>query len=335
MPRDAGGSIEIEEGTGPIRAMITTGELLEVYKSDKTFRVTTPETIDPERTNPNAPFVVTATQDVGTSNPIVARVLLQGDQMLNFTLMSQGERDAVRKQLHQCKELLVRCEICANRLHSKVKAVEDGLKQRGIPVKGGRVLNPFPQVDDLETDCSSFLVDVNRAIRSISGLPPLFVHLEKSDNNFDHLCERLTKKIGADEILTKFVKTTAPSIRRFVDMRNYFEHPKRRKTIVKNFHLLPNGQVSPPIWHLSDEDNVVLIADDMSAAIDFLTRVSEEMLIHLVVYYGRKHSKFAVQQIPENQIDRDFPVKYKMFAILKNMKGGSLKISNDPSDNAG
>jgi hypothetical protein len=56
MPRDAGGSIEITEGTGPIRAMVSTGELLELYKVDKTFRVATPETIDPERTNPNAPF---------------------------------------------------------------------------------------------------------------------------------------------------------------------------------------------------------------------------------------------------------------------------------------
>jgi hypothetical protein len=56
MPRDTGGSIEITEGTGPIPAMISTGELLEIFKVDKTFRVATPESIDPERTNPNAPF---------------------------------------------------------------------------------------------------------------------------------------------------------------------------------------------------------------------------------------------------------------------------------------
>jgi len=42
MPRDAGGSFEITEGTGPIKAMISTGEVLEIYKVDKTFRVTTP-----------------------------------------------------------------------------------------------------------------------------------------------------------------------------------------------------------------------------------------------------------------------------------------------------
>jgi hypothetical protein len=47
LPRDQGGKFEITEGTGPIRAMISTGEHLEIYKVDKTFRVETPEKIDP------------------------------------------------------------------------------------------------------------------------------------------------------------------------------------------------------------------------------------------------------------------------------------------------
>src|ERR1700722_15399021 len=108
MPRDRGGSIEITEGTGPIRAMLSTGELLEIFKVDKTFRIETPETIDPERTNPNAPFAVRTVQNVGTSNRIVARVLLQGDQLLNFVLMPQDQMSAIRKQLHECKDLLLR-----------------------------------------------------------------------------------------------------------------------------------------------------------------------------------------------------------------------------------
>jgi hypothetical protein len=316
MPRDAGGSIEITEGTGPIRAIISTGDWLEIYKVDKTFRVETPETIDPERTHPNAPFTVSTVQNVGTSNRIVARVLLQGQEMLNMFLASQDKITAIRKQLHECKELLLRAEASATQVSSKIEKVEEQMRLAGIPLEKDRVLKSFPHVENLEADCSNFLVEVNRAIRAISGLPSMFIPLERADNNFDHLGERLTEKVGADELVTKFVKANAGDIRHMVEMRNYLEHPIGRRTVINNFHLLPDGKLSPPTWHLSHEAPVQ-IANDMVATIDFLICVTEEMLVHLITYSGRERFTFNVERTPDDQMDRDFPVKYKLFAYLK------------------
>jgi hypothetical protein len=319
MPRDAGGAIEITEGTGPIRAMVSTGEFLEIYKVDKTFRVASPESIDPGRTNPNAPFTVSIVQNVGTSNLIVARVLLQGDQMLNFSGATQDEATAIRKQLHRCKECLLRSETASTEVCSEIKAITEKVTLTGVPFERGRVLKPFPHVENLEADCSTFLVEVNRAIKAISGLPSLFIPLERADNNFDHLGERLTKKIGEDEAVTKFVKSCAVGISRLVDMRNYLEHPSEKRTVINNFRLLPDGKLSPPAWHLSGEAPVQ-ITDDMPSIIDFLIRVSEELLVHLIMYRGRERLTFAVQEIPDDQMDRDFPVKYKLLAYLRHFQ---------------
>ena len=44
--------------------MQSCGEFLEMYKVDKTFRVKSPESIDPEETNPNAMWVTSPTDDV-------------------------------------------------------------------------------------------------------------------------------------------------------------------------------------------------------------------------------------------------------------------------------
>ncbi len=316
MPRDAGGRIEITEGTGPIRAMVSTGELLEIYKVDKTFRVATPETIDPKRTNPNAPFTVSMVQNVGTANKIVARVLLQGDQMLNLSGATQNEATAIRKQLHECKERLLRSDIPALEVCSKIRAITEKMTMAGISSEAGRVLNPFPHVENLEADCSTFLVEVNHAVKAISSLPSLFIPLERADNNFDHLGERLAKKIGEDETVTKFVKSCAGGISRLVDMRNYLEHPNGKRTVINNFRLSPDGKLSAPAWHLSGEAPVQ-ISVDMPAITDFLVRVSEEMLVHLIMYRGRERLAFAVQEIPDDQMDRDFPVKYKLLAYLK------------------
>jgi hypothetical protein len=35
------------------------------------------------------------------------------------------------------------------------------------------------------------------------------------------------------------------------------------------------------------------------------------------MYGGRERFTFAVQETPDNQMDQDFPVKYKLLAYLK------------------
>src|SRR5256885_2142638 len=82
LPRHAAGSFELKEGTGPITAMCSCGSFLEIYKTDKTFRVQSPEGIDPEQTNPNALWVTTPVSDVGSQNPIISRILLQNNEIL-------------------------------------------------------------------------------------------------------------------------------------------------------------------------------------------------------------------------------------------------------------
>ena len=51
--------------------------------------------------------------------------------------------------------------------------------------------------------------------------------------------------------------------------------------------------------------------------IDFLIRVAEMLLIHLVIYRGRERFAFNVQEIADDQMDPDFPVKYKLLAFFK------------------
>jgi hypothetical protein len=317
LPRDRGGKIEITEGTGPITAMISTGEHLEIYKVDKTFRVETPEKIDPKRTNPNAPFTISTIQNVGTSNQIVARVLLQGNQILG--LYAGGDKKPILKQLHQCKEFLLRCEAIAKEVRSKIDAVNENVKAAGIPLENSRVLKEFPHIENLEGACSTFLIEANRAIRAISGLPSLFISMERPDKNFHHLAKRLEKKIGANEDVTKFVQSAADDIREVVDLRDYLEHPNAtRRTVINNFHLLPDGQLGAPTWHLSGKAPLA-IAEDMFEIIEGLVGVVEELLLHLVVYSERERLVFNVQRIPDDQIDRDFPVRYRLVGFLKTL----------------
>jgi hypothetical protein len=185
LPRHAAGSVELKEGTGPVTTTCTCGNFLEIYKVDKTFRIKTPETIDPAETNPNCPWIVSPVSNVGSANPIVARVLLQGREIMEAAMLEGDvDKEMVVKKLHACKEVLVTCENVAQKVATHISRIVDEINAKGISKdKGGRALNPFPQVPNLEADCATFLVQANRTIRLICELPSLFLSLERADSN--------------------------------------------------------------------------------------------------------------------------------------------------------
>src|SRR6266508_202381 len=102
--RQLGLSMELQGGTGPITAMCSCGEFLEIYKTDKTFRVQDPDTFDPGATNDNAPWLASPVADVGSSNIIIARVLLQAQEILRGApIARQVDIEGTLQLLHRCK----------------------------------------------------------------------------------------------------------------------------------------------------------------------------------------------------------------------------------------
>lgn len=311
QPRHAAGSIELREGTGPIVAMCPCEEFLEIYKADVTFRVLTPENVDPEETNPNAPFLASPVDDVGSSNPVVARVLLQSIEILQSAIFEvEIDKEAVIKQLHSCKESLVACLKVANRLQSKVEGVISEVTASGLSSdNNGRTLNPFPQVPELDADCGSFLVHANRVIKLICGLPKLFLNLPQVDSNFDYLAKRLTSVLGQDSPVVTFLRDNSDGIRYLIDLRNFHEHPGETKTIIANFKLLPDMNIRVPMWHLTNQQPRP-IKEEMVASIDFLIMMAEAMLIHLVMHKVIKNIPHVIEEIED--IDPSNPIKYRL-----------------------
>lgn len=228
LPRHSAGSMELKEGTGPITTMCSCDSFLEIYKRDKTFRVLTPESIDPNETNPNAPWVASPVADVGSSNLIVARILLQGRKMLD-SAMIEGvfDKKAAVATLHVLKESLLACEKVTTRLANNIDAIVAQITERGISRDNhGRGMNPFPQVQDLDLDCGAFLIQANRSIKLICELPTRFLELGRIDSNFDHLSKRLSELLGEESPIATFVRENADAIRYLIDLRNFHEHPK-------------------------------------------------------------------------------------------------------------
>lgn len=133
LPRDAAGSIELQAGTGGVTAMYSFAEFLEIYKEDVTFCVRTPESIDPDRANPNARIVAAMTDSVGSSSLSVARVLLQGREILDAAALGEKvDKTTVAQALHSCKEAMVICEKALARVAGRVDAIVAEIQATGV-----------------------------------------------------------------------------------------------------------------------------------------------------------------------------------------------------------
>ena len=321
LPRDAAGSLDLHGGTGGITAMCSCGEFLEVYKEGVTFRVRCPESIDPGRTNPNAPFVAAVADSVGSSSPVVARVLLQGRDILEMAVFErQVDKAAVVQLLHASKESLVVCEKVAKRVASHVDSIINEIRAHGLKRDSrGRTVYPFPQAPELEANATAFLVNAKRAIQSICRLPSLFLSVEPKDTNFDALVKTLSKAAGTSSPVTKFVRSNAAAVRYLIDLRNFQEHPGAKRTIVDNFAVMPDGSVAVPMWYVSGETPRP-IRDEMLAAVGFLVQIAEAMLIHLVMGAVSKQIPFVMEEIDDTHVNPKTPIRYRLSIDIKRLK---------------
>jgi len=324
LPRHAAGSMELKEGTGGITAMVACGDFMEMFKVDKTFRVQTPEGVDPEGTNPNAPWVAAPVDDVGSGNLIVARAFIQPYEMIKSGFLKKKvDIKSATLKLRECKEALIACEKEALNVIQDIDNIIDKVGKEGISTdNNGRGLNPFPHISNLDIRCGSFLVFANRAIKSICGLPGFFIDVERPDSNFDHLAKRLSKTLGEESNLVMFIRDNADRVRYLAELRNFHEHPKEKRTIIENFKLLPDMNIQVPMWGL-DANELSPIKEEMLATINFLTEMAEEMIIHLVMSSPSDYP-LALESIEESKIDPSNPIRYRLTVDISKM-GINLK----------
>ena len=327
LPRHAAGSMDLKGGTGPLTGMVSCGEFLEIYKIDKTFRVRSPESIDPDETNPNALWVSSPTDDVGTKNLIVSRVFLQGHEIVKSAGFDvEIDKKAVTQKLHQCKEILISCEKTSNKITEQIEVIIKEIEHEGIGRDNqGRGLNPFPQVMDLEHECGSFLVHANRAIKTICELPSLFLPLDRVDSNFDHLQKRLEKHLGPEAVLTKFVASNAESIRYIISLRNYHEHPGEKITEIENFRLMPDSKIQVPTLQVTGNPPAPL-KEEMEDTINFLIEITETMLILLVMATVSKKFPYIIEKINEADINPENPFHYRLSIDINQLNIKQKKI---------
>jgi hypothetical protein len=313
-PRFAAASFELKEGTGEITHMYPSDGFLEIYKIDATFRVQSPESLDPEVTNPNMLWVAQLVSDIGSGNKIVARVFIQSIELLKLVLLpSHIDKATVISILHECKNLLLTCASVASDIETEVYEISKRIEQQDLPRDNlGRGLNPFPQVQELTDQSSRFLVNAKRYAQLITEIFNSFFQTEFHGPHFHKIRDWAKDNLVSDSPVYQLVKDNEPIFKYFIELRNCQEHSKKdKKTIVENFRLLPDLSIRPPVWHVTGSPHA-LIVEEMRCIVDFLLEFTELFLIQCILEKISDGIPYCVVVIPKEQRNKNCPIKYRL-----------------------
>jgi hypothetical protein len=250
---------------------------LEIYTAAATYMVQPPEVTDPERTNPNAKWVIAKTDDLGCSAPAVARSFLMASRVLKQANLDPPiDRTAILAQMHVIKGLLVTCAKTAANFSGTVQTEVDATdRERGSPAHGGRALAHFPIINDLDQIATTSLISAKRTIREICQLINLFFDLNRSHSRLDYLVAELATKVGDDNALIKYLTGFTGFAARVGKLRDGQEHSgsTAARLYVENFKMMPTNQIRAPVWYLEGEQ-----PRDINTDMSFI----EKSLIELV-----------------------------------------------------
>jgi hypothetical protein len=257
-------------------------------------------------------FVVTKVSDRGSSDPIVARTMLQTYDLCDLFL--DGERKNVVSLIaHDVQRRLSACDTIRVELSTQIDAALANAREKGLPVQANGQVVEIPAIEGLDDKVESYLYNAKLCLRDIARLfKPLFgKHFEEKFNTF---AEWVNSTYGDGDPLSKMLADDRPWIARLVAMRNGVEHPEHRAGPLKirNFFLDQSSSpptLSTPVWW---QGNVAPteIAIDMRAYCHNLLTFFEELLV-LSLLKVNSHPFASIAEIPEAERDPRAPKRFR------------------------
>lgn len=311
LPRHQAGQVDLKGGTGGITGTYGLDKYLEIYKIDHTFRIQTPESLDPDETVPDMPWVVSEAPGIGSGNPIVARVFIQSAEALKQkTFKRKTNEKKLLMLMHSCKENLLICEKAYNALLSEYEQILKRIKHEGIE-RDGKALNPFPQINDLNLHVIVFLAALKKTLQTIAHVFSEFYEKNITNPRFDKIITCLKQQEPQNTPYIEFLEYNQETITNLLDLRNYQEHPSdKKKTTILNFRLSPKGILSPS-WNVTGKPESPII-EEMKAIIDFMIHFAETNFFFCLLGNLGGWIPWNLVEIPPENRNKECPIRYSL-----------------------
>lgn len=253
-------------------------------------------------------FQVTQVSDVGTSNPIVARMTIGLFEIIEMSSLPKEKADTLKKYCWDIHVALVAAEKAAKPLLEEIQKIEETLIKNGVQTQSNGNVIDTPGVINLE-NARVFLKYAKQALQILAKAMGFLLEKDFNGPHFNKIRDHALVALGAEHIITKLLQEDHEWIVDINTLRNEDEHPKSGKDFLSGYHITkqPDGKflVNVPRFF-----NDTPIQNRLEVYSHNLLTFSEEMVAHLV----KDHfpPQVTIYDIPEEQRSAEMPKRYRI-----------------------
>lgn len=262
-------------------------------------------------------FVLKQVADVGSANPIVARLSLQFGSILDFYELDDEVKESIKGILrNDIQKRLISCDKIATEIVNEIDAAITELKENGFKTQSsGRVIES-PHILNLEERLETYLYNAKSCLRDSLKIYNTIFDATFTEARFDKAIEWAKKEFGDNDPIVKFLKVDHGLwIHKVVKMRNATEHPGGYSghLHIRNFEVVTTNDgpsMHEPLWYLNDEPPTP-IGTDLHVFVSNILELTEDMVLS-ALSKQKKPDLVSILEIPLDQRREESPIRFRM-----------------------
>ncbi len=298
------GRIGSDGDDSAIAEMIPVGDRMYFVKEHGIYAMQFADQIDPKRTNAAIPDTQQRILAIGSSDPVVARILLTAHTLFDrkFLGPSFDQDKGLNLGLELLKDIAAltaaRVDLEAAETHACATY------QTPTPAPGPLRL---PAIGNLEARCDAFAQKAGHVVNTLEEIAKLFYAQDLMSKWIDSLAALAVSRYGGDSPFAEYMVRARQFLLFVLGMRNMIEHPVPTKHVaISDYRLLASGEIASPsieIVRPGEDAAMATITLLMKEMTDDLVSVSEVLMAHLCNVHVQPFAGMSVQvvELPPEQ----------------------------------
>lgn len=312
------------EDRSPVVQMLTIGNELLLFKESSIHRVLTADTIDPGKSDLTTRHSSEILYSVGAANSFVARMILQFKNMIGLAIPQGDRKNQLIEHVWKANKLLLDCEKAYFHIYKHTMELMPICDEIVEAHKKGQAIPALPNIPDLETHISGFLINGKKFLVATYKLLHIFYQMPMdgwNEAHFDKHRAWAKGKFGEDHPIRKTLEDDKPWVRLIAEFSNALRHEENGLRLeVQNFSLQPGNKIASAGWrydltkkHLGRQDDYTDLLSDLDAMIyNMLTFFEEVLLLCLQSEIKSSSDKLEIFRIPKEKINPKCPILYEI-----------------------
>lgn len=246
--------------------------------------------------------------DVGTGNPIVARMSLGLFEIIDFANLSKEKKDKLKANCYEIMQLLVLAEKTAKPIIEEINGIVEDTKRTGIKTQSNGRCIDLPSATTIGNS-RAFIKYAKQVLQKLAENINVIFDKNYKGPHFHKIRDDFINEFGTDFVVTKLLIDDQSWIKKIIELRNEDEHPNTGKPYCKNFDVNQDKDkkfiITLPTFFEGTQ-----IANALEVYSHNLLTFAEEITVYSLERFFPDIA--SIHELPEDKRDSSGPKRFRI-----------------------